>query len=78
MENGREKGRVKWFSAEKGFGFVVCEGNDEGVFVHYTAIQMDGYRSLIQGEEVEFEIQQNERGFAAINVVPLRFAAAAK
>lgn len=76
MENVREIGRVKWFSPE-GFGFVTCAGNDEGIFVHHTAIQMEGYRSLIQGEEVEFEIQQNERGFAAVNVLPKRLAQAA-
>jgi cold shock CspA family protein len=78
MENGREKGRCKWFDPQRGYGFVSFEGNTEGVFVHHSVIQMPGYRSLIQGEEVTFELQQNERGFAAINVIPQRFAVAAK
>ncbi len=78
MENVREKGRVKWFDPSRGYGFVVYEGNDDGIFVHHRAIQMEGYRSLTQGEEVEFELQQNEKGFAAVNVIPKRLAVASK
>jgi CspA family cold shock protein len=76
VENVREKGRVKWFDPSR--GFVVYEGNDDGIFVHHRAIQMEGYRSLTQGEEVEFELQQNEKGFAAVNVIPKRLAVASK
>jgi CspA family cold shock protein len=72
MENVREKGRCKWFNGT--FGFVSYEGNDEGVFVHQSSIRMPGYRALIQGEELTFELQQTEKGVAAVNVVPARFA----
>jgi len=55
------QGTVKWFNAEKGYGFIaVDDGND--VFVHYSAILSDGYRSLDQGQRVEFEIMQSDRG----------------
>ena len=55
------QGTVKWFNAEKGYGFIaVDQGND--VFVHFSAIQADGYRSLEEGQRVEFEITQSERG----------------
>jgi cold shock protein len=55
------QGTVKWFNADKGYGFVeVDDGKD--VFVHYSAIQGDGYRSLDQGQRVEFEITQSDRG----------------
>ena len=60
-------GRIKWFSDEKGFGFIEQE-NGEDVFVHYTAIQMDGFRSVTEGQEVEFEVQQSDRGLRAANV----------
>ena len=76
MENVREKGRCKWFDSARGYGFVIHAGNAEGIFCHHSAIRMPGYRSLIQGEEVEFEIQQNEKGFVAVNVIPARFAEA--
>ena len=78
MENVREKGFCKWFDPSRGYGFVVFEGNAEGIFCHHSSIQMPGYRSLIQGEELDFEIQQNERGFSAVNVVPKRLQAVAK
>ena len=60
-------GRIKWFSDEKGFGFIEQE-NGEDVFVHYTAIQMDGFRSVTEGQEVEFEVQSSDRGLRAANV----------
>ncbi len=60
-------GRIKWFSDEKGFGFIEQE-NGEDVFVHYTSIQMDGFRSVTEGQEVEFEVQQSDRGLRADNV----------
>ena len=60
-------GRIKWFSDEKGFGFIE-QDNGEDVFVHYTAIQMEGFRSVSEGQEVEFEVQQSDRGLRAANV----------
>lgn len=61
-------GKVKWFSAEKGYGFIERE-NGGDVFVHYSAIQEDGFRSLAEGQEVEFEIVDGPRGPQATNVV---------
>jgi CspA family cold shock protein len=61
------QGSVKWFNSEKGYGFIaVDEGAD--VFVHYSAIQMDGYRSLEEGQRVEFEISQGQKGPQAYSV----------
>ena len=62
-----EKGKVKWFSAEKGFGFIEREdGND--VFVHFSAITMDGFKTLEEGMEVEFEVVEGAKGPQAANV----------
>ena len=55
------QGTVKWFNADKGYGFIAVDGGDD-VFVHYSSIQADGYRSLEQGQRVEFEIAQSDRG----------------
>jgi cold shock protein len=55
-------GKVKWFNAEKGFGFIAVEGGGPDVFVHYSAIQSDGYRSLEEDQAVEFEITQGQKG----------------
>ncbi|MGB4140042.1 MAG: cold-shock protein [Limnochordia bacterium] len=63
-------GRVKWFNAEKGYGFIEQE-NGEDVFVHFTAIQGEGVRSLEEGQKVEFEIVSGKRGPQAANVVRL-------
>ena len=60
-------GRIKWFSDEKGFGFIEQDGGDD-VFVHYSAIEMDGFRSVAEGQEVEFEVQHGDRGLRAANV----------
>ena len=63
------KGKVKWFNETKGYGFIQCEEEGEEVFVHYSAIQGDGFRTLAQGEAVEFEIREGDRGRQAANVV---------
>ncbi len=60
-------GTVKWFNAEKGFGFISIEGEDD-VFVHYSAIEMDGFKTLEEGQEVQFEVVQGERGPQAASV----------
>src|ERR1700754_5069224 len=60
-ELGMAQGTVKWFNAEKGYGFIAVDGGAD-VFVHYSAIQMDGYRTLEEGQRVEFEISQGQKG----------------
>ncbi|QHW30599.1 cold shock domain-containing protein [Paenibacillus rhizovicinus] len=64
------KGTVKWFNAEKGYGFIHVE-NGEDVFVHYSAIQGEGFKSLDEGQSVEFDITQGNRGPQAANVIKL-------
>lgn len=64
------QGKVKWFNAEKGFGFIEREGGDD-VFVHYSAINQEGFKSLEEGQEVEFEIVEGARGPQAANVTKL-------
>ncbi len=63
------KGTVKWFSDQKGYGFITPEGGKKDVFVHYTAVQGDGFKSLREGESVEFEITDGPKGEQAVNVV---------
>ena len=63
-------GNVKWFNDAKGFGFISQEGGDD-VFVHHTAIQSEGYRSLTEGQKVEFEVVQGDKGLQAANVQPV-------
>ena len=65
-----KKGTVKWFNAEKGFGFISVEGEDD-VFVHFSAIQNDGYKSLDEGQKVSFTIESGAKGPAAGNVTSL-------
>jgi CspA family cold shock protein len=60
-------GTVKWFNAEKGFGFIEREGGDD-VFVHFSAIQSQGYKSLDEGQRVEFDLEKGQRGLQATNV----------
>jgi CspA family cold shock protein len=61
-------GIVKWFSAEKGYGFITPEGGGKDLFVHYSAIQADGYKSLNEGDKVEYEETQGRKGPQASNV----------
>ncbi|MDX8360337.1 MULTISPECIES: cold-shock protein CspD [Bacillaceae] len=61
------QGKVKWFNAEKGFGFIEVEGGDD-VFVHFSAIQGDGFKTLEEGQEVSFDIEEGNRGPQAANV----------
>ncbi|KAB3535337.1 cold-shock protein [Alkaliphilus pronyensis] len=63
-------GTVKWFNGEKGFGFISVEGEDD-VFVHYSAIQSEGYKTLEEGQQVQFEVVEGPRGFQAANVTKL-------
>lgn len=64
------RGKVKWFSNQKGYGFIVPE-NGPDVFVHHTAIQGDGYKTLEEGQDVEFEIEAGPKGNHAVKVVKL-------
>jgi CspA family cold shock protein len=61
-------GIVKWFNNAKGYGFVRSDGNEEDVFVHFSAIDMDGYRTLKEGQKVQFEISQGPKGLHAARV----------
>ena len=63
------KGTVKWFSAEKGYGFLTTDAGED-VFVHFSAIQIDGYKTLNEGQRVSFEVVSTDRGPQAENVVP--------
>ncbi len=63
-------GTVKWFNAEKGFGFIAREGGSD-VFVHHSSIEMDGYRTLAEGQAVEYEVAQGDKGDHAIDVKPV-------
>lgn len=64
-------GTVKWFNAEKGFGFIEREGGED-VFVHFSAIKADGFKSLEEGQKVEFDIEKGQRGPQATNVSFIR------
>jgi CspA family cold shock protein len=66
----RVQGTVKWFNATKGYGFIAREGGED-VFVHYSAIQSEGYRSLNEGQRVEFTLERGPKGLQASNVVAL-------
>ena len=65
-----KQGTVKWFNAEKGFGFISVEGEDD-VFFHFSAIQADGYKTLEEGQKVEFEVVNGAKGLQAANVKPV-------
>ena len=61
-------GTVKWFNDQKGFGFIKQDDVNEDIFVHHTAIKMEGFRTLAPGEPVDYELKQDDKGFKAINV----------
>ena len=64
-------GTVKWFNAEKGYGFISNDEGGDDVFVHFSALQMDGFKVLDEGEEVEFDVVNGEKGPQASNVVKI-------
>ena len=66
----RSTGRVKWFNDAKGFGFITMEGGED-VFVHFSAIQANGFRTLAEGAQVEFDVVQGPKGLQAANVIPV-------
>jgi CspA family cold shock protein len=64
-------GKVKWFNNAKGFGFIISDSHDEDLFAHYSVIQVDGYKSLKAGQEVQFETTPGPKGTHAINIRPV-------
>ena len=64
-------GTVKWFNAEKGYGFIAPDGGGPDVFAHYSAIQTQGYKELTDGQQVEFDVTQGQKGPQAANIRPL-------
>jgi CspA family cold shock protein len=62
------EGRVKWFNEKKGFGFIAVDGQDMDVFIHHSAIDMPGFRTLQEGQRVSFDIEQGQKGPAAVRV----------
>ncbi|GGF41323.1 cold-shock protein [Microbacterium sorbitolivorans] len=65
------QGTVKWFNAEKGFGFISPDEGGQDVFAHFSAIKMDGYRSLEENQRVEFDVTQGDKGLQAENIVAI-------
>jgi CspA family cold shock protein len=63
------RGRVKWFNDSKGYGFIQQETGGSDVYVHFSAIQADGFKTLAEGEEVEFELQSGDKGLTAARVI---------
>jgi CspA family cold shock protein len=61
-------GKVKWFNNAKGFGFIVCDDHKEDLFAHFSTIEMEGYKTLKAGQDVEFETVKSERGIHAVNI----------
>ncbi|MDN3649432.1 cold shock domain-containing protein CspD [Reinekea marina] len=61
-------GKVKWFNNAKGFGFIVCDEHKEDLFAHFSTIQMEGYKTLKAGQDVEFETVKSDRGIHAVNI----------
>lgn len=66
------KGKVKWFNNKKGFGFIIPEDNSGDVFVHYSVIEKNGFKTLKENQEVDFETTQTDKGIKATKVVPVK------
>lgn len=64
----RFKGTVKWFNAQKGFGFIVPDNGSKDLFVHYSSIKVNGFRTLKEGDKVEYEVEKTDKGEKAVNV----------
>ncbi len=64
-------GTVKWFNAEKGFGFIAPDDGGDDVFAHFSSIQSSGYRTLEENQKVEFDVEQGQKGLQATNITPL-------
>ena len=64
-------GTVKWFNNAKGFGFICPEGGGDDIFAHYSTIDMNGYKTLKAGQNVQFEMEAGPKGYHAVNIVPL-------
>ncbi len=64
-------GSVKWFSEQKGYGFISQPDGGEDVFCHFSAVQMEGYKTLREDQRVEFEVEEGPKGLQAVNVIPL-------
>lgn len=71
------QGRVKWFNNEKGYGFIEYK-EDEDIFVHYSAIQQEGYKTISEGQLVEFDLLETAKGYQAVNVVVIKEPATTK
>ena len=65
-----KNGKVKWFDSTKGYGFITPSDDEKDLFVHHTSIVMDGYKTLAENQEVEYEVGESDRGVVAKNVVP--------
>lgn len=65
-------GKVKWFNNSKGYGFILCDASEEDLFAHYSAIEMDGYKTLKAGQAVQFETTPGPKGTHAVNIRPLQ------
>lgn len=64
-------GKIKWFNDQKGFGFIADDKGGDDIFVHFSAVEMEGYKSLKEGQAVQFEAERGEKGLKAIKVVPI-------
>ena len=78
MSSGKLSGKVKWFNNAKGYGFIVEDGKSEDLFAHYSAIEMDGYKTLKAGQPVKFEIIQGPKGLHAVKIGSVLDGATAK
>ena len=70
MENKMAEGTVKWFNDAKGFGFITQDDGGADVFVHFSSVTADGFKSLAEGQKVSYEVEQGPKGLQAANVVP--------